>query len=192
MHETLSAERDAGETVTETTSDGTVAAPRIDVPATQREAAFDTLTSKLSVRGMDFFYGKEQALFGNDLEIKENRVTAIIGPSGCGKSTHIRTFNRIYELYRNQRATGEIWFDGRDLLQLLAIVRVEGLQGFPDPFRHTILLQDIEVGLGCDHESGRHRDLGPGHLAEVSAFASGQGNVLFGDFLKPNDRALAH
>ena len=68
------------------------------------------------MRGLDFFYGKQQALFGNDLEIKEHRVTAIIGPSGCGKSTHLRCYNRIYELYRDQKATGEVVLDGENIL----------------------------------------------------------------------------
>ena len=77
---------------------------------------FDALESVISVRHLDFFYGKEQALFDNTLEIKKNRVTAVIGPSGCGKSTHIRTYNRIFELYRDQQATGEIIFDGANIL----------------------------------------------------------------------------
>ena len=51
------------------------------------------------------------------IEIPEYRVTAFIGPSGCGKSTLIRTFNQIYKLYPNQRATGEILLDGMDILQ---------------------------------------------------------------------------
>ena len=41
-------------------------------------------------------------------------MTAVIGPSGCGKSTHIRTYNRIFNLYRDQRATGEIMIDGAE------------------------------------------------------------------------------
>ncbi len=44
-------------------------------------------------------------------------MTAFIGPSGCGKSTLLRTFNQIYKLYPNQRATGEILLDGVDILQ---------------------------------------------------------------------------
>jgi phosphate transport system ATP-binding protein len=74
------------------------------------------LTPKLSVRNLDFYYGETQALFDNSLDIAENRVTAIIGPSGCGKSTHLRVYNRIYELYRDQRAEGEIWLDGANIL----------------------------------------------------------------------------
>jgi phosphate transport system ATP-binding protein len=51
-----------------------------------------------------------------DLAIPEHAVTAVIGPSGCGKSTLLRTINRIYELYPDQKATGEIMIDGRDVL----------------------------------------------------------------------------
>jgi len=72
--------------------------------------------SKISTRNLSFYYGTNQVLFDNNLEIATNRVTAIIGPSGCGKSTHLRTYNRIFELYRNQRATGELLIDGRNIL----------------------------------------------------------------------------
>jgi phosphate transport system ATP-binding protein len=74
------------------------------------------LPAKLSVRHLDFYYGETQALFDNNLDIAEHRVTAIIGPSGCGKSTHLRVYNRIYELYREQRAEGQIWLDGANIL----------------------------------------------------------------------------
>ena len=74
------------------------------------------LRSKVSARHLDFFYGDHQALFDNNLDIAENRVTAIIGPSGCGKSTHLRVYNRIYELYRDQRATGEVLLDGANII----------------------------------------------------------------------------
>ena len=52
--------------------------------------------AKLSVRNLDFYYGRFHALKGINLDIPENRVTAFIGPSGCGKSTLLRTFNRLY------------------------------------------------------------------------------------------------
>ncbi len=71
---------------------------------------------KISVRNLNFYYGQQQALFHNNLDIAERQVTAIIGPSGCGKSTHIRVYNRIYELYSEYAATGEIWLDGRNIL----------------------------------------------------------------------------
>jgi phosphate transport system ATP-binding protein len=74
------------------------------------------LESKIATRGLNFFYGPTQALFDNDLDIAKHRVTAIIGPSGCGKSTHLRVYNRIYELYRDQRAEGQVLLDGVNLL----------------------------------------------------------------------------
>lgn len=72
---------------------------------------------KIVVRNLNFYYGETRALKDISLEIPEYRVTAFIGPSGCGKSTLLRTFNQIYKLYPNQRATGEILLDDQDLLQ---------------------------------------------------------------------------
>ncbi len=74
------------------------------------------VNSKISVKGLDFYYGKFRALKNINLEIPEKKVTAFIGPSGCGKSTLLRTFNRMYELYPEQRAEGEIVLDGENLL----------------------------------------------------------------------------
>src|SRR5947208_958988 len=71
---------------------------------------------KLSVRRLNFYYGAFHALKNITLDIPEKKVTAFIGPSGCGKSTLLRTFNRMYELYPEQRAEGEILMDGSDLL----------------------------------------------------------------------------
>ena len=73
--------------------------------------------AKLSLRNLDFFYGKFQGLQGINMNIPDRQVTALIGPSGCGKSTLLRTMNRIYDLYPGQRAEGEIIMDGRNLLE---------------------------------------------------------------------------
>ena len=70
----------------------------------------------IDVKRLNFFYGTTQALFDVDLPIARNRITALIGPSGCGKSTLLRTLNRIYDLYPNQRAEGQILFNGEDVL----------------------------------------------------------------------------
>ncbi len=72
--------------------------------------------AKIEVRNLEFFYGKQRALKGISLTIPSRLVTALIGPSGCGKSTLLRTFNRIYDLYPKQKATGEILLDGQDVL----------------------------------------------------------------------------
>lgn len=71
---------------------------------------------KISARNLNFYYGDHQALFDNNLDIYANKITAVIGPSGCGKSTHLRVYNRIFELYRNQKATGEVLLDGKNIL----------------------------------------------------------------------------
>jgi phosphate transport system ATP-binding protein len=128
-------------------------APPSEVAAARAtgDEEFGALESIISVRGLDFFYGREQALFDNHLEIKKNRVTAVIGPSGCGKSTHIRTYNRIYELYRDHKATGEILFDGRNVLSpktdLLDLRRRIGMIfQKPSPFPMTVF-DNVAYGL---------------------------------------------
>ncbi len=73
-------------------------------------------SSKIQARELNFYYGKYQALKNINLDIATNRVTAFIGPSGCGKSTLLRVFNRMYELYPHQRATGEILLEGDNVL----------------------------------------------------------------------------
>jgi phosphate transport system ATP-binding protein len=71
---------------------------------------------KIEVKNLNFFYGEHQALFDNNIIIEPKKVTAIIGPSGCGKSTHLRVYNRIFELYPDQRAVGEVLLDGENIL----------------------------------------------------------------------------
>jgi phosphate transport system ATP-binding protein len=70
----------------------------------------------IDIRDLDFHYGKGHALKHVSMAVPANSVTAIIGPSGCGKSTLLRTINRIYELYPDQYATGEIVIDTQNVL----------------------------------------------------------------------------
>jgi len=133
--------------------EATVVPPRLEVAEERRggDEDFESLPSQISVRNLDFFYGKEQALFDNEIEIKKNRVTAVIGPSGCGKSTHIRTYNRIFNLYRDQRATGEVMMDGVNLLSsqtdLLDLRRRVGMIfQKPSPFPMTVF-DNVAYGL---------------------------------------------
>ena len=106
---------------------------------------------KIIARQVNFFYGDQQALIGNNMEIARNRVTAIIGPSGCGKSTHIRMYNRMYELYKEQRATGEILLDGENILDhsydLMTLRRKVGMIfQKPTPFPMSVL-DNVAYGL---------------------------------------------
>ena len=99
--------------------------------------------SKISVNKLDFYYGKFHALKNINLEIPEHKVTAFIGPSGCGKSTLLRIFNRMYALYPEQRAQGEVLLDGVDLLtskEDVALLRAKVGMVFqkPTPFPMSI------------------------------------------------------
>ena len=75
-----------------------------------------TQSSKVTVRGLNFYYGASHALKSVSLPLHENRVTAFIGPSGCGKSTLLRVLNRMYDLYPGHRAEGEVLLDGENIL----------------------------------------------------------------------------
>jgi phosphate transport system ATP-binding protein len=70
----------------------------------------------IGVKNLDFFYGSFQGLKNINMNFFDRQVTALIGPSGCGKSTLLRVFNRIYSLYPDQRATGEVMLDGRNII----------------------------------------------------------------------------
>jgi len=74
------------------------------------------LSTKVSVRNLDFFYGDQRALKDVTIGLHTNKVTAFIGPSGCGKSTLLRVLNRMYDLYPKQRAEGEVILDGENIL----------------------------------------------------------------------------
>src|ERR1700712_3348984 len=98
---------------------------------------------KLSIRNLNFYYGAFHALKNINIDIPEKKVTAFIGPSGCGKSTLLRTFNRMFELYPEQRAEGTIALDGENLLtskQDVALIRAKVGMVFqkPTPFPMSI------------------------------------------------------
>ena len=99
--------------------------------------------SKISVKNLNFYYGKFHALKNINLEIPEHKVTAFIGPSGCGKSTLLRVLNRMYALYPEQRAQGEVLLDGADILtskEDVALLRAKVGMVFqkPTPFPMSI------------------------------------------------------
>jgi len=109
---------------------------------------------KIKVEGLDFFYGKTQALKNIDLDIYENSVTAIIGPSGCGKSTFIRLFNRMHELVPNTRISGRISLNGEDIfdprMDAVDIRRKVGMVfQKPNPFAKSIF-ENVSYGLSVN------------------------------------------
>jgi phosphate transport system ATP-binding protein len=99
-------------------------------------------TTKIEIEKLDFFYGRSQALSSVDLAIPASAVTAIIGPSGCGKSTLLRAINRIYALYPDQRAEGDIRIDGRSIFSRFPVEELRRRVGMvfqkPTPFASSI------------------------------------------------------
>ena len=79
---------------------------------------------KLSIKNLDLFYGDNQALKDINIDIKENKVTALIGPSGCGKSTFLRTLNRMNDLIENVTIKGKIEVDGEDIYQTEDVIKL--------------------------------------------------------------------
>ena len=109
--------------------------PKVELPVTEKP--------KLSVRNLNFYYGSFHALKNINMDIPEKKVTAFIGPSGCGKSTLLRTFNRMFELYPEQRAEGEILLDGDNILtskEDVSLIRAKVGMVFqkPTPFPMSI------------------------------------------------------
>ena len=106
---------------------------------------------KLEVKNLNFYYGAFHALKSVNLSIPEKKVTAFIGPSGCGKSTLLRVFNKMFALYPEQRAEGEILMDGENLLTSkkdIALIRSKIGMVFqkPTPFPMSIY-ENIAFGV---------------------------------------------
>ena len=109
------------------------------------DAAVQTSTvakTKIDIRDLSFYYGPTKALKNISLPLADRKVTAFIGPSGCGKSTLLRAINRIFELYPNQRAEGEINMDGENILKVkdlnLLRARIGMVFQKPTPFPMSI------------------------------------------------------
>ncbi len=106
---------------------------------------------KIDIKNLSFYYGATKALKNVTLPVYDRKVTAFIGPSGCGKSTLLRVLNRIYELYPNQRAKGEVFLDGEDILHSkqdtnLLRARIGMVFQKPTPFPMTIY-DNIAFGI---------------------------------------------
>ena len=126
--------------------------PTVSTP-TVRHAPVDTanLEERITIQGLNFYYGDHKALKDISLPLYASKVTAFIGPSGCGKSTLLRVLNRMYDLYPNQRAEGGVTLDGEDILspkQDLNMLRARIGMVFqkPTPFPMSIY-ENIAFGI---------------------------------------------
>src|SRR5437763_6830200 len=121
----------------------------------RREAA----PTKISVRDLDFFYGRTQALHRISLRVPERVVMAFIGPSGCGKSTFLRTLNRMNDTIPGTRAEGEVLIDdaniyapGVDVVELRRKVGMVFQKSNPFP---KSIFDNVAYGLRIDRKSTR-------------------------------------
>jgi phosphate transport system ATP-binding protein len=117
----------------------------------QTSTAAEGLEEKVAVHHLNFYYGAYRALADINVNLFQNKVTAFIGPSGCGKSTLLRILNRIYDLYPNQRADGEVLLDGENILapkQDVNLLRAKVGMVFqkPTPFPMTIY-ENVAFGV---------------------------------------------
>jgi phosphate transport system ATP-binding protein len=117
------------------------------------------LEHKVAVRNLNFFYGGNRALKDINVTLYAKKVTAFIGPSGCGKSTLLRILNRVYDLYPNQRAEGEVMLDGQNILepgQDLNLLRARVGMVFqkPTPFPMSIY-ENIAFGVRLYERPGK-------------------------------------
>ena len=126
--------------------------PNVAVPvASHAKLDVSKLTPKITLKNLEFFYGDSRALKGITMSLYANKATAFIGPSGCGKSTLLRILNRMYDLYPGQRATGDVMFDGDNLLRdgqdiNLLRARIGMVFQKPTPFPMTIY-ENIAFGI---------------------------------------------
>ncbi len=132
---------------------GTSPASRSPVPRVADRSPDDgrKLVAKILVRDLSFYYGDNRALNSINVPLYDRKVTAFIGPSGCGKSTLLRILNRIYSLYPNQRAEGEVLLDGTNILDPgqdvnLLRARVGMVFQKPTPFPMSIY-ENIAFGI---------------------------------------------
>ena len=113
----------------------------------------------IRAQNLDFFYGKNQALYDVSLDFPNCRVTALIGPSGCGKSTFLRCLNRMNDLIPGARAHGRIEMDGQDInardIDVVSLRRKVGMVfQKPNPFPKTIF-ENVAYGLRINGMKGQ-------------------------------------
>lgn len=97
---------------------------------------------KITVKGLDLYYGSFQTLKAINLNIPKNEITALIGPSGCGKSTLLKSMNRMNDLAENCRIRGSIQLDGENIYGNMDINLLRKRVGMvfqkPNPFPMSI------------------------------------------------------
>jgi phosphate transport system ATP-binding protein len=131
--------------------------------AERREDIVNVKENKISVRDLNFFYGKSQALHNISLDIKEREVMAFIGPSGCGKSTFLRTLNRMNDTIAGARVEGSVLIDGQNVYQpgtdVVSLRRRVGMVfQKSNPFPKSIF-ENVAYGIRINRMAANNADL---------------------------------
>ena len=135
--------------------------PQVRISETSPTSSEREAPLRFQISDLNFYYGSKQAVFGLNLKIPKNRVTALIGPSGCGKSTFLRTLNRMNETVRNTHFDGQILLDGQDIrgMDVVGLRRRVGMVfQRPNPFPKSIY-DNVAYGLRVNGYKGRLDDL---------------------------------
>ncbi|MGH9965459.1 MAG: phosphate ABC transporter ATP-binding protein PstB [Nitrososphaeraceae archaeon] len=108
--------------------------------------------SKVSIKGVNAWFGSKQALKNINLEIEENTATAFMGPSGCGKTTLIRCLNRMHEMTPGAKAKGQVILDGIDIYDksidpVIIKRRIGMVFQKPNPFPTMSIFDNVAAGL---------------------------------------------
>ena len=139
----------------------------VSVSAVQSETRGRDTTNakenKITVRDLNFFYGKAQALYNISLDIKEREVMAFIGPSGCGKSTFLRTLNRMNDTIPGARVEGTVLIDGQDIYapgtDVVSLRRTVGMVfQKSNPFPKSIF-ENVAYGVRINRMAANNGDL---------------------------------
>ncbi len=117
----------------------------------------------MSSKNLNVFYGEKQALFGIDMDITKNKVTALIGPSGCGKSTFLRCLNRMNDTVENCKIDGIVELDGEniygaDVDPVVLRSKVGMVFQKPNPFPKTIY-ENVAYGVKIHHLVQKKTDM---------------------------------
>jgi phosphate transport system ATP-binding protein len=119
---------------------------------------------KISVQGLEAWFGKNHVIHGASLDVPARSVLAIIGPSGCGKSTFLRCLNRMHELTPGADSSGTMLLDGRDLYAAsVDPVELRRRVGMvfqrPNPFPTMSIAQNVSAGLRLNRVPGDHAEV---------------------------------
>src|SRR5947209_18961260 len=119
--------------------------------------------AKISVRGLNFYYGRAQALHQISLDMQGKIVMAFIGPSGCGKSTLLRTLNRMNDTIPGSRVEGQVLIDGEDIYAPdTDVVHLRRKVGMvfqkSNPFPKSIF-DNVAYGLRINHMTSSKKEL---------------------------------